>query len=112
MSMSHQVDGARGRAPQEEVLAAPRLWWEYARAAALATWAARRAPLTPLLLRQRREYIDAYRDALVADAGGPPLSAHARGRLRALEEHGFAVEQARGARRCAAGRAQRGVWRA
>ena len=55
--------------------AAARAWWGYAAKAAAAEWGGRRMPLGAELLRVRREYLEAYRESLLADTGGPNLSA-------------------------------------
>jgi hypothetical protein len=55
--------------------AAARAWWAYAAQAAAAEWGGRRMPLGAELLRVRREYLEAYRESLLADTGGPNLSA-------------------------------------
>ena len=43
----------------------------------------------------RREYLEAYRDSLLADTGGPNLSAQSAARLLAAEQHCLSVEQVR-----------------
>ena len=62
-------------------------------AAALADFHTSIAPLNATLLKQRREYIPAYHDSLLADMGGPPLSKHMQMRLVALERYSFSAGQ-------------------
>ena len=81
------------RRPSSSPREAPSEWWRFAMAAALADFHTSIAPLNATLLKQRREYITAYHDSLLADMGGPPLSKHMQMRLVALERYSFSAGQ-------------------
>ena len=95
---AHEVLERRARyassRPSSSVSADPAAWWRYASTVCREEWGECRMSLSGSLLTLRRDYMDAFRELLVAEAAGVPPSGAAHARLAEHEKRLPSVAQA------------------